>query len=185
MFAPTDSAFALLKLNSSNIGEANLTSLAEVLRYHVIGEEMTTTSMSDGDRLRTLSAGAGYLVVVGEGKFLEDANGERASVAFGNMASSNGVLHMVDSVLLPFSSSRLLGNMFPAQDRGVEDGSSDDGGGEVAALSAGLAAAAILVATAFAVHKRRQADAARPPKVSPDDGGWGMATVRGAPVHPV
>lgn len=174
-------------LNSSNIGQTNRTALGELLLYHVVAGDLRTNAMDDGDRLRTLNANDS-VVVVGDGRAIEDAEGAEASVAFGNLASSNGVLHVVDAVLLPFPSRQLTVDMFPDE---VGDAGADSRGGggsenvEVAALSAGIAAAAILVAAAIAVHKRRQADAAKPPQVAPEDGGWGTAAGRrGAAVHP-
>lgn len=187
VFAPTDTAFAEMGLNSSNIGQTNGTALGELLLYHVVNGDLRTTAMGDGDRLPTLNANDS-VVVVGDGTAVEDAAGGRASVAFGNLASSNGVLHVVDAVLLPFPSRQLTLDMFP--DEAGDAGAASRSGGstnnvEVAALSAGIAAAAILAAAAFAVHKRRQADAAKPPQVAPEDGGWGTAPGwRGAAVHP-
>lgn len=183
--APTDSAFAELRLNSSNIGEANRTALSELLRYHVIDGEMGTTEMDGAGTLRTLDNNQDdSLVVLGGGTF-EDSEGGQASVLVGDLESSNGMLHGIDGVLMPFPEEQLTGDMFPGSgDRGLED----DGGNEnveVAALSAGLAAAVILIAAAIAVHKRRQADAVKPPQVAPDEDGWaGGGPVRGAPIHP-
>lgn len=183
--APTDSAFAELRLNASNIDQANQTALAELLRYHVIDGEMETTDMDGADTLRTLDYSAGSLKVASAGT-IEDAEGGTASVLVGNLESSNGMLHGIDGVLMPFAEEQLTGDMFPS-DRSVED---DGGNGnvEVAALSAGLAAAVILVAAAIAVHKRRQADAIKPPQVAPDEDGWdgwgGGGAGRGAPIHP-
>lgn len=181
--APTDSAFAELRLNASNVYQANRTALAELLRYHVIDGEMETTDMDGSGTLRTLDYSAGSLKVVGTGT-IEDAEGGTASVLVGNLETSNGMLHGIDGVLMPFSEVQLTGDMFPSSDRSMED---DGGNGnvEVAALSAGLAAAVILVAAAIAVHKRRQADAIKPPQVAPDEDGWsGGGPNRGAPIHP-
>lgn len=184
MLAPTDSAFAELQLNSSNIDRANRTALSELLRYHVLDGEMETTDLDGAGTVRTLDNNADPLSVVSTG-VIEDTQGGQASVLVGNLESSNGMLHGIDAVLLPFSEVQLTGGMFPASaNRGVEDDGGNDNV-EVAALSAGLAAAVILVAAAIAVHKRRQADAVKPPQVAPDEDGWaGGGAVRGAPIHP-
>ncbi|CAN0124164.1 unnamed protein product [Ectocarpus sp. 4 AP-2014] len=180
VLAPTDSAFLELRLDPSNINLANRTALEELLRYHMVDGEVGTNSMDDVEMLRTLSGG-GSLSVVGGGDFIEDAEGGDASILVGNLPSSNGIVHAIDAVLMPFPETQLTGEMFPS---GETETSNDNA--QVAALSAGIAAAVILVLAAVAVHKRRQADAAKPPQVAPDEDGWtgGGGNMRGAPIHP-
>lgn len=177
-----------MQLTPLNIGETNQTALRELLRYHMVEGEVSTNSLDDIDTLRTLGGVTGdgeTLVVLDAGTLIQDSEGGEAEVVIGNLASSNGIVHAIDSVLLPFPAVTLTGDMFPTSpdESASEDRSNDNV--EVAALSAGLAAAVILVAAAIAVHKRRQADAAKPPQVAPDDEGWGGGNAtRGAPVHP-
>lgn len=187
ILVPADSAFESMQLTPLNIGDTNRTALRELLLYHIVDGEVHTNSMDDALPLRTLdgSADGNTLLVAGAGNLIEDAQGGEAEVLVGNLASSNGLVHAIDSVLMPFPDKQLTVNMFPSNSR---DGGASDASNrnvEVAALSAGLAAALILVAAAIAVHKRRQADAAKPPQIAPDDGGWtGGGTVRGAQIHP-
>lgn len=180
VLAPTDSAFLELRLDPSNINLANQTALEELLRYHMVDGEVGTNSMDDVGMLRTLNGG-GSLSVVGGGTLIEDAEGGDASILVGNLPSSNGMVHAIDAVLMPFPETQLTGEMFPS---GEAETSNDNV--QVAALSAGIAAAVILVLAAVAVHKRRQADAAKPPQVAPDEDGWtgGGGNMRGAPIHP-
>lgn len=180
VLAPTDSAFLELRLEPSNIELANRTALEELLRYHVVEGEVGTNSMDDVGVLRTLSGGES-LSVIGAGTLIEDAEGGDASILVGNLPSSNGMVHAIDAVLMPFPETQLTGEMFPSGD----DTESTNGNVQMAALSAGIAAAVILVLAAVAVHKRRQADAAKPPQVAPDEDGWGGGgNMRGAPIHP-
>lgn len=182
ILAPTDSAFEQLMLDSSNIAEANRTALAELLRYHVMDGDVMTSSMDDAG-VFSVAGGAGTLAIVGgDDVYIQDEEGRDASILVGNLNTSNGVLHAIDKVLMPFPEEQLTGEMF-SDDSGS---SGRSGNVEVAALSAGLAAAFILIAAAVAVHKRRQADAAKPPQIAPDDEGWGVggANMRGAAIHP-
>lgn len=182
ILAPTDSAFEQLLLDSSNIGQANRTALAQLLRYHVVDGTVMTSSMDDASEI-SVAGGAGTLAIVGgDGAYIQDEQGRDASILVGNLGASNGVLHAIDTVMLPFSEEQLTGGMFSDG----SDSSRNNGNVEVAALSAGLAAAFILIAAAVAVHKRRQADAAKPPQIAPDDEGWGVggANMRGAAIHP-
>lgn len=181
ILAPTDSAFELLLLNPSNIAQANRTALAQLLQYHVVDGNVMTSSMEDAD-VFSVAGGTGALAVVGnDGVYIQDEEGRDASILVGNLDASNGVLHAIDTVMLPFPEEQLTGAMFSDG----SDGSGNSGNVEVAALSAGLAAAFILIAAAVAVHKRRQADAAKPPQIAPDDEGWGIGGgSRGAAIHP-
>ncbi|CAN0238157.1 unnamed protein product, partial [Hapterophycus canaliculatus] len=104
ILAPTDSAFEALQLTPLNIGETNQTALRELLRYHIVEGEVSTNSMGEVDTLRTLNGVAGNggtLAVSGAGILIEDAEGGEAEVLEGNLASSNGVVHAIGSVLLP------------------------------------------------------------------------------------
>ena len=180
ILAPTDSAFAVLRLNSTNIKQTNSTALEQLMNYHIVDGVVGSAGIADKSPL-----GAQGITVSSVGK-IEGSQGGEATILAGDLSSSNGVVHAIDSVLMPFSTETLTGDMFPASDRSVPDSDKGNDHVEVAALSAGLAAALILVAAAIAVHKRRQADAAKPPQVAPDDGGWGGpgAAGRGAAVHP-
>lgn len=180
ILAPTDSAFEVLRLNSSNICEANRTALEELLNYHIVDGIVGSAGMAEEGPLGTQG-----ITVSSVGTMMGSQGGE-ATILAGDLSSSNGLVHAIDSVLMPFSAETLTGDMFPASDRKTPDGNNSNDHVEVAALSAGLVAALILVAAAIAVHKRRQADAAKPPQVAPDDGGWGGAGAagRGASVHP-
>lgn len=179
MLAPTDSAFAVLSLDDENICQTNRTALNELLHYHLIDGNVASSEMTSEGPL-----GTGGITISSEGLITGEKGGE-AIILASDLYSSNGMIQAIDAVLMPFSEDTLTGGMFPdLSNRDTPD--KDDTSNEhieVAALSAGLAAALILVAAAIAVHKRRQADAAKPPQVAPDDGGWGT-TARGAAVHP-
>eukprot|EP00903_Cladosiphon_okamuranus_P012606 g11796.t2 len=185
IFAPTDSAFAELRLNASNIDRTNRSALSELMQYHVLEGEMEIADLEGRNTFRTLDyAAAGSLMTTAGGQIV-DTQGGQAEVLVGDLSSSNGVLHGIDGVLMPFAEEQLTGDMFPASEaRSTPIGSGNDNV-EVAALSAGVAAAVILIAAAVAVHKRRQADAVKPPQVAPDEDGWsGGDPVRGAAIHP-
>lgn len=172
ILAPTDIAFEKLGLTPDNIRLTNRTALREVMRYHVLDGEVDAASMGKESPIGQQALSVSPL---GE---IQGNDGDEATIIAGDLSSSNGMIHAIDSVLLPFPEEQLTGDLF----RDTPEGSGNDHVG-VAALSAGLAAAVILVAAAIAVHKRRQADAAKPPQVAPDDGGWAGAA-RGAAVHP-
>lgn len=112
---------------------------------------------------------------------MEDSQGGTANILAADMESSNGIVHAISGVMLPFP-EEYLGVSGDGEDTSDDD---DDKGRnvEVAAITAGVCAAVILVLAAFAVQKRRQAEAARPPQVAPDEAGW-VGAGRPAPIHP-
>ena len=96
VFAPTDAAFTAA-LTSMNISAADLLAspdLAYILLYHVIGSEVSSTSLTNGP-VPTLN-GQDVIVDLTTGVMINDAN-----VTDADIASSNGIVHIVDGVLLP------------------------------------------------------------------------------------
>lgn len=173
---PTDNAFAVYDLDETNIMSTNRTSLRTLLQYHIVEGMVGSSDIIDASPLQTAASAKG-VTVSGTG-VITDSEGGSAEILAADLASSNGIVHAISSVLLPFKIEVLD---IPGRD--VPEGNSQKSNVEIAALSAGLAAALILIAAAIAVHKRRQADAAKPPQVAPDDEGWAGAG-RGASVHP-
>lgn len=92
IFAPTDQAFAELGLNPSNIG--SVPNLKEILLYHVVAGRVFSTDLTEGF-VPTLN-GAALEVSLSEGVMVNDAN-----VIFADVRALNGVIHVIDQVLLP------------------------------------------------------------------------------------
>jgi transforming growth factor-beta-induced protein len=104
VFAPTDGAFQTL-LNDLGISQARLLSdqalLEDVLTYHVLPGTVTAndilTGMANTETLNGANLSFGYdndvsRVII---------NGGRASVEAANIFTANGVVHVIDNVLLP------------------------------------------------------------------------------------
>ena len=96
VFAPTDQAFADagIDLADFNDNESNQT-LVEILTYHVISGEVLSTDLSDGMVVETLN---GENVTIGVG---DDVTVNDATVTQPDLVSSNGVIHVIDKVLMP------------------------------------------------------------------------------------
>jgi transforming growth factor-beta-induced protein len=92
LFAPTDQAFAELGLNSQNIG--SVPNLKEILLYHVIKGRVYSFKLKD-DFVPTLNGAAVEIKV--DDKIM--VNG--AEVLYANIWALNGVIHVIDKVLLP------------------------------------------------------------------------------------
>ena len=96
LFAPTDMAFTAA-LTAMNISATDLLAspdLAYILLYHVIGSEVYSTALTNGP-VETLN-GQDVIVDITAGVMINDAN-----VTNEDIASTNGIVHIVDGVLLP------------------------------------------------------------------------------------
>lgn len=105
VFAPTDAAFEALRQEIGNDAYANLLAsddLAGILLYHVAGTELTSAEVlaADGDFVNTLSGK--NVVVTLEGSTVMVNN---ATVTDIDLEASNGVIHELDTVIIPPSAS--------------------------------------------------------------------------------
>lgn len=93
VFAPTDEAFAELGLNADNIGELPQEALTEILLYHVARGNRDAESVLGSSRIRMLN---GQFVFQNGGVLNEDVN-----IIATDVPAANGVIHVIDNVLLP------------------------------------------------------------------------------------
>jgi transforming growth factor-beta-induced protein len=98
VFAPTDAAFESLfdVLGVSSVDEIPVATLRAVLLYHVAPGERFASSVLDSTRIRTLSGGFLRPSVQGGVPYVNDAR-----IVIPNVDASNGVIHVIDQVLLP------------------------------------------------------------------------------------
>jgi uncharacterized surface protein with fasciclin (FAS1) repeats len=97
VFAPTNAAFEALGSTLDTLLEpANKAELAEILTYHVVPGELTSSALSDGQMLETVQGGS-LEVKITDG----DVTVNGATVATPDVEASNGVVHVIDEVLIP------------------------------------------------------------------------------------
>jgi len=111
VFAPTNAAFAKLPAGTVDtlLKPENKATLTKVLTYHVVAGRMTAVNLmkavKDGEGEAHLKTVAGADLVVkqaGPGKLsIADAKGDVATVTIPDVLQSNGVIHVIDTVLLP------------------------------------------------------------------------------------
>jgi len=101
VFAPTDDAFAVLGLDSANIGTAlEQGTLTKVLLYHVAPGRRYAEDVVSAERIRTLLKGKkGFFQV--DGAVLTDNLGRTSNIIATDVEADNGVIHAIDAVLLP------------------------------------------------------------------------------------
>jgi transforming growth factor-beta-induced protein len=100
VFAPTDAAFVAL-LGELNLTAAQLLSnkdlVTQVLLYHVVRGNRDSAEVLASSRIRTLERG----FLFQSGGVLTDANGRTANIIATDIPASNGVIHVIDRVVLP------------------------------------------------------------------------------------
>ena len=102
VFAPTNEAFAKLPAGTVDtlLKPANKQQLAAILAYHVVPAAVMAKDMKPGT-VETVN-GATFTVAAEDGSvILTDGQGNEAKVIATDVAASNGVIHVIDAVLLP------------------------------------------------------------------------------------
>jgi uncharacterized surface protein with fasciclin (FAS1) repeats len=111
VFAPTNEAFAKLPAGTVEtlLKPENKATLTKILTYHVVPGRMTAANLmkaikdSEGEaKLKTVSGDWLMVKQAGPGKLtITDAKGDVAMVTIADVLQSNGVIHVIDTVLLP------------------------------------------------------------------------------------
>jgi uncharacterized surface protein with fasciclin (FAS1) repeats len=110
VFAPTNAAFEKLPAGTVEtlLKPENKDQLAKILTCHVVGKEVMSDAMMkmiDDDKgnhpVPTLGGCTWNATYEGDKMMLTDENGTVATVTIGDVKQSNGVIHVIDAVLLP------------------------------------------------------------------------------------
>lgn len=110
VFAPTDAAFGKLPAGTVDtlVKPENKGTLTTVLTYHVVPGRVSAADLmakikAGGGKatLKTVQGGALTAAVSGGGVQLTDAKGGKSRVTIADVNQSNGVIHVVDTVLMP------------------------------------------------------------------------------------
>ena len=110
VFAPTNEAFAALPAGTVDtlLKPENKPALTKVLTYHVVAGKMDTAALAKaidagGGKATLTEVSGGTLIATKSGTLimLTDESGGMAHVTIPDVVQSNGVIHVVDKVLLP------------------------------------------------------------------------------------
>ena len=97
VFAPTDAAFAALPAGVVDALLVDPTGdLAQILLYHVVSGTALSTSLTDGQTITTLQ-GEDITVTIGMNGVMIN----NATVVVADIVADNGVVHVIDAVLIP------------------------------------------------------------------------------------
>ena len=109
VFAPHNGAFNKVDKATleSLMKEENKQQLGDVLKYHVVSGEVTSQQLvkmiqdNDGKyEINTLGGGTIVASLEGENVILTDENGNKATVVTADVDASNGVVHVIDAVVM-------------------------------------------------------------------------------------
>lgn len=97
VFAPTDAAFAAIQKDvDSLLKPENKAKLASILTYHVVSGTHMASDLKDGSELTTVQGGKLKVSIKDNKVMMGDAH-----VSTANVCASNGVVHLIDKVLMP------------------------------------------------------------------------------------
>ncbi len=110
VFAPTNEAFSKLPAGTVDtlLKAENKDALAKVLTYHVVAGKMSSKDLWKAIKadngtatLKTVSGGVLKASLMGKEIVLTDEKGGTSKITIADVHQSNGVIHVVDTVLLP------------------------------------------------------------------------------------
>ena len=102
VFAPTDAAFAELGLDAGTICAAfDTDTLSTILLYHVVGERRPSPSVINGKNKAIEMLAGGSIFPQGKRSLTIAANNSSVEIETPDILASNGIIHIIDGVLLP------------------------------------------------------------------------------------
>jgi uncharacterized surface protein with fasciclin (FAS1) repeats len=96
VFAPTDAAFAELELDAVTVGALPVETLRTILLYHVAPGRRSAADVVAADRIRMANGGFTRIRVMDGAAYINDA-----TIVATDVEATNGVIHVIDTVLLP------------------------------------------------------------------------------------
>ena len=96
VFAPTDEAFAKLPAGTLDKLLANPDQLKAIPLYHVVAGDVPSSAAAKLTSAKTVNGAALTIHAMGNGLMINDAH-----VATADVKATNGVIHVIDKVLLP------------------------------------------------------------------------------------
>ena len=112
VFAPTNAAFDKLPKGTVEtlLMPENIKMLQTILTYHVVAGKMNSTDLAKAIKMgkgkatmKTVSGGTLTAWMKGKNLYITDENGNSAKVTIADVNQSNGVIHVIDAVVLPKS----------------------------------------------------------------------------------
>ena len=105
VFAPTNAAFGKLPAGTVDalVKPESKATLTKILTYHVVSGKLEASDLTDGKKLKTVEGEELTVKKSGDSVMIVDAKGGSSTVTIPDVDQSNGVIHVVDTVLMPAS----------------------------------------------------------------------------------
>ena len=100
LFAPTDAAFNLLPAGTVTALLNDIPQLTDILKHHVVGASVMSGMLSNNQVVTTLLGTDVIVTINTNGVFIDNAQ-----VTVADIVADNGVVHVIDAVLLPTTAS--------------------------------------------------------------------------------
>jgi uncharacterized surface protein with fasciclin (FAS1) repeats len=103
VFAPTNAAFAKLPAGTVDtlVKPENKATLTKILTYHVVPGKLEASDLTDGKKLKTVQGEELTVKRSGDKIMIIDAKGGSSTITIENVNQSNGVIQVIDTVLMP------------------------------------------------------------------------------------
>lgn len=102
VFAPTNDAFSKIPSNTlQDLLQDSTGALKNVLLYHVVADSVRSTALSNNQVIKTLLGNESITITINNGVFVNT----NSQVTLADLKSENGIVHVVNEVLLPYLTS--------------------------------------------------------------------------------
>ena len=103
VFAPTNAAFGKLPAGTVDtlVKPESKATLTKILTYHVVPGNLRASDLTDGKKLKTVEGEELTVKKSGKKVMIVDAKGGSSTVTIADVNQSNGVIHVVNTVLMP------------------------------------------------------------------------------------
>lgn len=103
VFAPTNEAFGQLPDGALTnlLKPANKQQLVKLLAYHVVKGSYPADALQDGQKLKTVTGNTLTVSKQGDTITITDGRGSTATINQADIQATNGVIHSIDTVLMP------------------------------------------------------------------------------------
>ena len=103
LFAPTDSAFSNLPAGTVTALLSNIPALTQILEHHVVADSVMSTMLTNNQIVNTLLGTDVTVTINANGVYIDNA-----MVTFADIVADNGVVHIIDAVLMPSTSTNSI-----------------------------------------------------------------------------
>jgi uncharacterized surface protein with fasciclin (FAS1) repeats len=103
VFAPTNAAFGKLPKGTVDtlVKPENKATLTKILTYHVVPGKLNAADLKDGQKLTTVEGEQLTVKKSGGKAMIVDAKGGSSTITIPDVNQSNGVIHVIDTVVMP------------------------------------------------------------------------------------